>query len=154
MIGLETIIAAGQSWVDLGTYESQDGNDNLYGFFFKIDVKSLVWYSPENFDDAGYAVPSTMEDLKALNDRIVADGTTPWCIGLGSGGATGWPATDWVEDMMLRTQSPAVYDDWVSNEMKFNDPRVVAAIEQFGAFARNEAYVSGGSGAVSTTELP
>jgi alpha-glucoside transport system substrate-binding protein len=47
--------------------------------------------------------PQTMEELKALTDQIVADGGTPWCIGLGSGGATGWPATDWVEDMMLRT---------------------------------------------------
>jgi len=46
--------AAGQSWVDLGTYADADGNDNLYGFFFKVDVKSLVWYSPENFEDAGY----------------------------------------------------------------------------------------------------
>src|SRR6056297_536061 len=79
----------------------------------KVDVKSLVWYSPENFEDAGYDVPETMEDLKALTDQMVADGETPWCIGLGSGGATGWPATDWVEDMMLRTQPPEVYDQWV-----------------------------------------
>ncbi|HIE77667.1 MAG TPA: carbohydrate ABC transporter substrate-binding protein [Candidatus Thioglobus sp.] len=145
--------AAGQSWVDLGTYAGPGGQDNLYGFFYKVDVKSLVWYNPENFEDAGYSVPGTMEELKALNDKIVADGSTPWCIGLGSGGATGWPATDWVEDLMLRTQPPAVYDHWVSNEMKFNDPRVVAAIEEFGAFARNEAYVAGGSGAVSTTDF-
>ena len=74
-------------------------------------MKSLVWYSPENFEDAGYEIPGSMEDLKALMDQIVADGATPWCIGLGSGGATGWPATDWVEDMMLRTQSPADYDE-------------------------------------------
>lgn len=90
--------AAGQSWVDLGTYAGADGSDSLYGFFYKIDVKSLVWYVPENFEDAGYEVPTSMEDLKALTDQIVADGGTPWCIGLGSGGATGWPATDWVED--------------------------------------------------------
>ncbi len=124
--------AAGQSWVDLGTYAGPDGADNLYGFFYKVDVKSLVWYVPENFEDAGYEVPTTMEELKALTEQIVADGETPWCIGLGSGGATGWPATDWVEDMMLRTQPPEVYDQWVTNEMPFNDERVVAAIEEFG----------------------
>ena len=145
--------AAGQSWVDLGTYSGPDGADNLYGFFYKIDVKSLVWYVPENFEDAGYEVPKTMEELKALSDQIVADGGTPWCIGLGSGGATGWPATDWVEDMMLRTQPPEVYDAWVSNEMKFDDPKVVAAIEEFGAFARNDAYVAGGAGAVASTDF-
>ncbi|MEM7378119.1 MAG: ABC transporter substrate-binding protein [Pseudomonadota bacterium] len=145
--------AAGQSWVDLGTYADPDGNDQLFGFFYKVDVKSLVWYSPENFEDAGYDVPTTMEELKVLTDQIVADGDTPWCIGLGSGGATGWPATDWVEDMMLRTQPPAVYDQWVSNEMPFDDPRVIAAIEEFGAFARNDAYVAGGAGAVASTDF-
>ncbi len=123
-----------------------DGAANTFGFFYKVDVKSLVWYVPENFEDAGYAVPTTMEELKALTDQIVADGGTPWCIGLGSGGATGWPATDWVEDMMLRTTSPENYYKWVSNELKFNDPIVVNAIDQFGAFAKNDAYVSGGGG--------
>ena len=145
--------AAGQSWVDLGTFSGPSGADDLYGFFYKVDLKSLVWYNPENFDDAGYEVPNSMEELKALSDQIVADGGTPWCIGLGSGGATGWPATDWVEDLMLRTQSPAVYDQWVSNEIKFNDPRVVAAIEEFGAFARNDDYVAGGANAVATTDF-
>ncbi|SHH13621.1 ABC transporter substrate-binding protein [Marivita hallyeonensis] len=145
--------AAGQSWVDLGTYAGPDGSEDLYGFFYKVDVKSLVWYSPENFEDAGYDIPETMEELKALTDQIVADGETPWCIGLGSGGATGWPATDWVEDMMLRTQPPEVYDQWVANEIPFNDERVVAAIEEFGAFARNDDYVAGGAGAVASTDF-
>ncbi|MGC1498137.1 MAG: ABC transporter substrate-binding protein [Sulfitobacter sp.] len=145
--------AAGQSWVDLGTFKGTDGADALYGFFYKVDVKSLVWYSPENFEDAGYDIPGSMEDLKALTDQIVADGGTPWCIGLGSGGATGWPATDWVEDMMLRTQTPEDYDAWVANEMPFNDPKVVAAIEEFGAFARNDEYVAGGAGAVASTDF-
>ena len=139
--------------VDLGTFSGPSGADELYGFFYKVDLKSLVWYNPENFDDAGYEVPNSMEELKALSDQIVADGGTPWCIGLGSGGATGWPATDWVEDLMLRTQSPAVYDQWVSNDIKFNDPRVVAAIEEFGAFARNDDYVAGGANAVATTDF-
>ena len=145
--------AAGQSWVDLGTYAGPDGAKDLYGFFYKVDVKSLVWYVPENFEDAGYEIPTTMEELKALTDQIVADGGTPWCIGLGSGGATGWPATDWVEDMMLRTQSPAVYDRWVTNELPFNSPEVIAAIDEFGAFAGNDAYVAGGAGAVATTDF-
>ena len=145
--------AAGPSWVSLGTYADETGADQLYGFFYKVDVKSLVWYSPENFEDAGYEVPETMEDLKALTDQIVADGETPWCIGLGSGGATGWPATDWVEDMMLRTQSPDVYDKWVSNEIPFNAPEVVAAIDEFGFFARNDDYVAGGAGTVASTDF-
>ncbi|MEH0688859.1 carbohydrate ABC transporter substrate-binding protein [Vibrio cholerae] len=145
--------AAGSSWVDLGTFAGKDGKEALYGFFYKVDLKSLVWYVPENFEDAGYEVPETMEELKALTDQIVKDGETPWCVGLGSGGATGWPATDWVEDMMLRTQSPADYDKWVSNELKFNDAKVVGAIEEFGWFVRNDAYVDGGARAVAATDF-
>ncbi|WP_205563260.1 ABC transporter substrate-binding protein [Cohaesibacter haloalkalitolerans] len=145
--------AAGQSWVDLGTYKDKDGKPTFYGFPFKADLKSLVWYIPENFEDAGYEVPQTMEELKALTEQIVADGGTPWCIGLGSGAATGWPATDWVEDMMLRTASPETYDKWVTNEIPFDDPAVVNAIEEFGWFARNDKFVDGGAGAVATTDF-
>lgn len=145
--------AAGESWVSLGSYAGPDGAKALYAFPYKIDVKSLVWYVPENFADAGYAVPETLEDLKALTERIVADGGTPWCIGLGSGGATGWPATDWVEDMMLRTQPVETYDKWVTHEVPFSSPEVIGAIEEFGWFARNDAFVAGGAGAVASTDF-
>lgn len=145
--------AAGQSWVDLGTYKNKEGKKDFYGFFYKVDLKSLVWYIPDNFEEAGYNIPKTMEDLFKLSDRIVADGGTPWCIGLGSGDATGWPATDWVEDLMLRTQSPDVYDKWVANEIPFNDPRVVNAIDTFGKFAKNAKYVAGGVSSVGSTDF-
>ncbi|MFN5828584.1 MAG: ABC transporter substrate-binding protein [Rhodobacterales bacterium] len=145
--------AAGDSWVSLGSYAGPDGAKSLYAFPYKIDVKSLVWYVPENFEDAGYAVPETAEELKALTERIVADGGTPWCIGLGSGGATGWPATDWVEDMMLRTQPVEIYDKWVTHEVPFSSPEVIGAIEDFGWFARNDAFVAGGAGAVASTDF-
>ena len=140
--------AAGESWVSLGSVD-----DTMYGFPYKIDVKSLVWYVPEAFEEAGYDVPETMEDLKALTDQIVEDGGTPWCIGLGSGAATGWPATDWVEDMLLRTASPETYDQWVANEIGFDDPAVVKAIEEFGYFAKNDDYVQGGAEAVASTDF-
>ncbi|WP_296417443.1 ABC transporter substrate-binding protein [Pseudooctadecabacter sp.] len=145
--------AAGSSWVDLGTYADADGADQFYGFFYNVNVKSLVWYVPENFEDAGYEVPETMEDLIALSEEMIANGDTPWCIGLGSGPATGWPATDWVEDIMLRTQTAADYDAWVSNELPFNDPKVIEAIETFGMFAKNDDMVAGGAGAVGSTDF-
>ena len=144
---------AGQSWVDIGTAKDKDGKPQFLGFSYKTDLKSLVWYSPENFADAGYEVPKTMEELIGLSDRIVADGGKPWCIGLGSGGATGWPATDWIEDIMLRTQPPEVYDKWVTNEVKFTDPAVTGALDIFGAFAKNDAYVDGGAAGVASTDF-
>ena len=145
--------AAGQSWVDLGTFPNPDGDEEMFGFFYKVDVKSLVWYSPEAFAEMGYEVPESMEDLLALSEQIVDDGGTPWCIGLGSGAATGWPATDWVEDIMLRLHEPELYDDWITNDLSFNSPEVVEAIETFGIFARSDGWAQGGPEAVATTDF-
>lgn len=145
--------AAGDSWADLGTYTNKAGKKEFYGVFFNVNLKSLVWYVPENFKERGYKVPKTMEELQDLTKKIAADGNKPWCIGLGSDAATGWPATDWVEDMMLRTQKPEVYDGWVDNSIKFNDPRVIEAIETYGWFAKNDAYVDGGAKAVATVSF-
>jgi alpha-glucoside transport system substrate-binding protein len=150
---VKTNYGAGDSWVGYGTYKGKDGKDAFYAFPYKADLKSLVWYVPENFEEAGYNVPKTMEDLLKLSDQIVKDGGVPWCIGLGSGGATGWPATDWIEDLMLRTQAPTDYDKWVTNDLKFNDPKVMAAIDEFGKFAKNPKYVDGGVAAVASTDF-
>lgn len=149
----EENFAAGKSWADLVTYPGPDGEPGIYGTIFGADVKSLVWYVPEAFDELGLEIPETMEELKALTEEIAEMGGTPWCIGLGAGAATGWPATDWVEEFVLRTQPPDVYDQWVTNEIAFDDPRIVAAIEEYGFFARNDAYVAGGASAVATQDF-
>ena len=148
---LEENYAAGESWAALGQFEGEDGAVHQYAFPFKQEVKSLIWYSPDNFAEMGYEVPETMEALFALQDQIKADGGVPWCVGLESGGATGWPATDWIEDLMLRTQTPEDYDAWVTNELAFNDPKVVNAIEIFGSIVKDDANVAGGTAAVATT---
>ncbi len=145
--------AAGQSWVDLGTFPNPDGEEEMFGFFYKVDVKSLVWYSPDNFFDMGYEIPESMEELLELSQMIVDDGGTPWCIGLGSGAATGWPATDWVEDIMLRLHEPELYDQWITNELPFNSPEVVEAIETYGTFVRSEGWAAGGPEASATTDF-
>ena len=148
---MKTNYGAGQSWVDLGTYANKNGSNEFFAFAYKVDVKSLVWYKPENFEDAGYDIPNSMEDLLALSDQIVSDGGTPWCLGIESGGATGWTATDWMEDIMLRTTTPANYDMWVKNELPFNSPEVMKAMDVFASIVKNDAYVAGGSGAVAST---
>lgn len=149
---VEQNYAAGESWVDLASFEGPDGETALYAFPYKIDVKSLVWYVPEQFEEAGYEIPETYEDLKALTEQMAEDGVTPWCIGLGAGAGTGWPATDWVEDIMLRIVSPQEYDAWTTNEMPFDDPQVVEAIEEYGWFLQ-EGFVNGGREAAATTDF-
>ena len=130
----------GEYFVSLGEYEGEH-----YGVPTNINLKSMVWYPKDDFDEAGYEVPETFDDLVALSDQIVADGGTPWCVGFGSEGSTGWPATDWMEDIMLRTAGPDVYDQWVSNDIPFDDPAVVRAGEIFGQIMFGENYVLGGA---------
>jgi alpha-glucoside transport system substrate-binding protein len=130
----------GEYLVSLGEFEGKH-----YGIPTNVNLKSMVWYPKDDFDAAGYQIPETWDDLIALSDQIKADGGTPWCVGFESGGATGWPATDWMEDIMLRTAGPEVYDQWVSHEIPFNDPAVVTAGERFGEIMFGDGYVLGGA---------
>jgi alpha-glucoside transport system substrate-binding protein len=129
-----------QVWLDLASYDG-----TFYGIFYKAADKSLVWYNPGAFDAAGYEVPTTWGELIALSDQIVADGGVPWCAGFESEAASGWPATDWVEDIMLRTAGPDVYDQWVNHEIPWTDPSIKTAWETFGEIATNEDYLYGGT---------
>jgi alpha-glucoside transport system substrate-binding protein len=130
----------GEYFMSLGEHEGEH-----YGVPSNINLKSMVWYPKDDFDAAGYEVPTSHEELIALSDQIVADGGTPWCVGFESGSATGWPATDWMEDIMLRTAGPEVYDQWVNHEIPFDDPAVQRAAEVFGEYMFTDGYVLGGA---------
>jgi len=134
------------------TYGSVDGK--FYAVPVGANVKSFVWYSPKAFADKGYKVPTTWDEMIALSDKIVADNPSgdvkPWCAGIESGTATGWPATDWVEDVMLRVNGTDVYDQWVNHTIPFNDPKVIAALDKVGSILKNPKYVNGGLGDVKS----
>jgi alpha-glucoside transport system substrate-binding protein len=132
-------------WKRYGTVDGQ-----LYAVPLEAQIKSLVWYSPTLFREKGYQVPTTWEQLIALSDRMVADGMKPWCAGIESGKATGWPLTDWIEDVLLRTAGPDVYDQWVTHQIPFNDPRIAEAVDRVGQILKNPAYVNGGHGEVAS----
>jgi alpha-glucoside transport system substrate-binding protein len=136
-------------WKQYGTVD-----DKFYAAALGANVKSYVWYSPQAFKDKGYEVPKTWAELLALSDKIVADNpggdVKPWCAGIESGDATGWPATDWVEDVMLRTAGVETYDKWVKHEIPFNDPAVATALAEVGKILKNPKYVNGGYGDVKT----
>ena len=147
VVDLATLTAAfGPDWVELGSVAGQ-----AYGVWMRSDPKSLVWYSPDAFGAAGYTVPTSWDGLMELTEQIAAAGKTPWCIGMESGEATGWVGTDWVEDILLRTAGPEVYDQWVSHGIPFNSAPVKEAVETFGKIVRTDGYVLGGVvGAIST----
>lgn len=134
-----------QSWIDQGTVDG-----TLVGIWHNADVKSLVWYPKAAFEAAGYQIPQTWDELLALSDQIVADGGVPWCIGMESASATGWVGTDWIEDIMLRTNSLESYDNWVSGDLDFSSPEVKKAWETAAEVWLNPDYVFGGTTGILT----
>jgi alpha-glucoside transport system substrate-binding protein len=132
------------------TYGSVNGT--FYAAPMSSNAKSLVWYSPKEFAAAGYTVPTTWSDLMALSAKIATAGKNgkPWCGGIASGTATGWPATDWLEEVMLRMYGPDVYAQWITNALKFNDPKVKAAMDTVAGWMKNPAWVNGGYGGVQS----
>jgi alpha-glucoside transport system substrate-binding protein len=126
-------------------------NGTFYAAPMSANMKSLVWYSPKAFKAAGYTVPTTWADLMSLSAKIAASGKgKPWCGGIGSGTATGWPATDWLEEVVLRQGGGSLYDDWVSHKVKFADPQIQSAMQTVANWMQNPAWVNGGFGAVKT----
>jgi alpha-glucoside transport system substrate-binding protein len=130
----------GESFVALGEYEGKH-----YGIPTNINLKSMVWYPKDDFDAAGYQVPTTWDEMLALSDQMVDDGNTPWCVGFQSEGSTGWPATDWMEDIKLRTAGLETYTQWYNHEIPFNDPAVLNAAQLFGDVMFHPDYVLGGA---------
>jgi alpha-glucoside transport system substrate-binding protein len=121
------------------------------GVFVDVAAKSLVWYRPDVFAEAGYEVPATWEELLLLTAVARNDERTPWCMGMGSLAATGWPGTDWIEDLLLRRQPPGLYDSWVAGTVPFTDPRIAQTFEDYGAVALTPGSVNGGSAGALTT---
>ncbi|MGW7443220.1 ABC transporter substrate-binding protein [Kitasatospora sp. NPDC054795] len=131
------------------TYGSVNGT--FYAAPMSANMKSLVWYSPKAFKAAGYEAPKTWADLMALSDRIAkAGGAKPWCGGIASGTATGWPATDWLEEVVLGSYGGEVYDQWVGHQVKFSDPKITTAMKTVADWMQNPAWVNAGFGDVKS----
>jgi alpha-glucoside transport system substrate-binding protein len=102
-----------------------------YGVWFRADIKSLIWYSPAVFQSNGWQMPQSLDELDELVSQIKATGLAPWCMTLGAFGASGWPATDWVEDLVLRLAGPQQYDEWVNGDLAFSSEPVRTAFQRF-----------------------
>ncbi len=136
-----------EGMVDTGTFE-----DTEYGVVVKVGLKSLLWYGADDFEEAGYSAPESWQDMLDLSDQIASeqDGQ-PWCIGIESGEATGWVATDWIEDIVLRMHGPDVYDQWVNHEIEFQSDEIRSAFEELENIWFNEEWVLGGTTGILNT---
>ncbi len=153
LVALDDVVDAEQVKEDYSPGFIADGSvdGTLYGLYYKQDLKSIVWYPVKAFEEKGYEIPETWDELVALSDKIVADGSNPWCTTVEQADASGWVATDWIEDVLLRTAPVETYDKWVNHEIPFNDPAVVAAAELVGKMWFTENYTYGGNTRINAT---
>ncbi len=140
-----------QSSMTPGTLEAGTFNGKLYGLLVSMNVKSLVFYPKQAWDKAGYKVPQSLGELEALTQQIKKDGTPPWCFAIGSDAATGWPATDWFEDLIMRYGGPDQYNAWVTHKIKFDSPLVRKAAAEFEKLLLTDGNVAGGRGSIAST---
>jgi alpha-glucoside transport system substrate-binding protein len=138
------------AWIDQGKVDG-----TLYGVWFDAVNKSLVWYDPAEFSSHGWVTPTNWTELLALSDQISnTTSTPPWSIGSECGEASGWPLTDWFEDILLRSAGPQVYDQLVAHDIPWTHAEVLSALTYFGDIFGNEAYQLGGkSGTLDTNFL-
>jgi alpha-glucoside transport system substrate-binding protein len=112
-------------------------------------VKGLIWYNPK-LHDYQADPPKTWDDLTAAAAANKGNADQTWCVGLESGAASGWPGTDWIEDIVLRSAGPAKYDQWWSGKLKWTSPEIKSAFQEFGKVV-DASY--GGANTVLTTNF-
>jgi len=137
-----------ETWLNLGSV-----GGTLFGLFIKATTKSTVWYSPREFAAHQWNVPRTWEGLITLSDQVVKDGMTPWSIAVESGGASGWPASDWIQEIFLHESGGDLYDQWVDHGVPWTHETVKSAFEKFGKVGLTEGYVKGGAHAILATNF-
>jgi alpha-glucoside transport system substrate-binding protein len=100
-----------------------------YWLPIKTDLKSAVWYP---------------KGMPAAQRTAAAADPGAWCLGMVSGATSGWPATDWIEDILLQQAGPAVYDRWATGKLSWRDPRVERAWRTWGEMvgAGQDKYVA------------
>lgn len=135
--------ALGKAFIDLGKVDG-----TLYGFMFKADSKSTMWYKPASFSALGVQPPKTFDELIAIADKYKAAGKIPF----GSGAKDGWVLTDWFEQIYARVATPKQYNDLhVTHKVAWTDPSVKRALTRFARIWGTPGYMRGGpQGALGT----
>jgi len=145
--------------VDSITADEANGLDTIaqvdgetFGLPYSLNIKSLVWYNPAAFEAAGLTVPTTDAELTAVQDTIMADGLGyPWCVGIEDGAATGWGATDWLEEYVLRYGGLEEYNSWIAGDVLFDSPLVTEAGDKVAEELLADGKVNGGGPGAATT---
>jgi ABC-type glycerol-3-phosphate transport system substrate-binding protein len=125
------------TWIDLATFE-----DTTYGVVAKANSKSTVWYKPDSFQQNGFQVPKTWDELKQIVQQYKSKGETPWAVGA-QGRDNSWTLTDWFEQIYVRTAGGDNYDKLFSGELPFNDATVKEALNEMLTQVNDENVLGG-----------
>jgi len=144
LLGDQISRAYGPQWLNL----EKAGTSRLYAVAVKADLKSAVWYGTAALPGPK---PATWNDLVALSTGLAADGHTPWCLGMGDPPTSGWPGTDWIEDILLHTAGPDAYRRWAAGQLPWTSPQVRQAWADWGELVTAPGAVRGGTPAALLT---
>jgi alpha-glucoside transport system substrate-binding protein len=95
-------------------------NGKHYEEMVKTQVKGLLWYNKKVYTGAA---PATFDDLLAI-DPTKYGAQKLFCAGLESGDASGWPASDQIDNIIMRQNDAKFYTDWINGKVKFSDPQI------------------------------
>ena len=127
--------------LDIGVVDGQH-----YQLFVKTQVKGLFWYNAKVFTGPA---PKTWDELLSINPPA---GAKLFCVGLESGADSGWPATDMIENIVMRQAGAEVYAKWIAGTQTWSSPEIKAAFETYGQMV-SEANAYGGPNTVLTTNF-
>jgi alpha-glucoside transport system substrate-binding protein len=137
-----------KTWIDLGTY-----NGEFVAVMFKVATKGLIWYDPKVFQADNLKVPTTWDEMIALSKQLESQGKTPWCVALNSGSASGWPGTDWLEDIVLRQAGQAAYNQWWQGKLAWTSPEITKAWQTWGQIVADQKMLYGGANRTLSTNF-
>jgi alpha-glucoside transport system substrate-binding protein len=96
-----------------------------YYLMIKFQVKGLLWYNKHVY--TGEA-PKTFNDLVAI-DPTKYGAQKLFCAAFESGAASGWPASDQIDNIIMRQSGPDVYTKWIEGKQKWTSPEIKAGYQ-------------------------
>lgn len=133
-------------WKNLG---SVDGK--TYGVLAKAAYKSIIWYRPAAFEEAGVRSPATWTELLTTSTTLLESGNTPFMLAASAEDA--WTLTDWFENVYLSQAGAENYDKLAAHEIKWTDPSVTRALETLVQLWGNPDFIAGGASEAQNTKF-
>ena len=86
---------------------------NGHAYAVPVDVDSVVfWYDKALFDEKGWAVPTTYDELLALAETVKGEGMIPIALG----NKDSWPATFWFQYLEMRLKGSGAITAFVNKD--------------------------------------